>query len=58
LLEKPRELLAGDPYKAICEAKGSRPMAVISWWKDNLKMKRGMVSIHQLYQKCLTYDYY
>ncbi|KAF4528136.1 hypothetical protein B566_EDAN011152, partial [Ephemera danica] len=44
LLEKPHALQAGEPYTAVCEARGSRPMAVISWWKDNRKLIRGLES--------------
>jgi len=43
LLEKPRALQAGKPQTVVCEAKGSRPLADISWFKDSRKIPGGTV---------------
>ncbi|XP_059473579.1 hemicentin-2-like isoform X5 [Neocloeon triangulifer] len=42
LLEKPRTLQAGKPHSVVCEAKGSRPKADISWFKDSRKIPGGL----------------
>ncbi|XP_049827680.1 neural cell adhesion molecule 1-like isoform X2 [Schistocerca gregaria] len=43
LLERPSVLEAGQTVVLECEAVGSRPEAVISWWRDNYQLDRGKV---------------
>lgn len=38
------EMVANEVYSLICEAKGSKPPAVITWWKDDKLMNVTQVS--------------
>ncbi|XP_049768069.1 hemicentin-2-like [Schistocerca cancellata] len=40
LTERPDQLEAGQRYKVACESTGSRPPAVITWYKGNRPLKR------------------
>ncbi|XP_065214217.1 nephrin-like isoform X2 [Planococcus citri] len=34
-----KEMSAGHQYAVVCKAKGSRPPANITWWKDSIQLK-------------------
>lgn len=40
ILTKEREISADRRYEVECRSIGSRPEAVITWWKGNRQMKR------------------
>ncbi|CAM1302386.1 Uncharacterised protein g3247 [Pycnogonum litorale] len=39
IISKRKQLSAGKQIKIVCESTGSRPPAIITWWKGNKKMK-------------------
>ncbi|XP_063218435.1 nephrin-like [Bacillus rossius redtenbacheri] len=43
LLQRPAELVAGVQVSLSCEVLGSRPPAVVTWWRDSRKLRRGEV---------------
>ncbi|CAL4122353.1 unnamed protein product, partial [Meganyctiphanes norvegica] len=38
ILERPGAMAEGQNYSILCEAKGSRPPAVITWWLDEIEL--------------------
>lgn len=44
IVKKHTEMVANQVYSLTCEAKGSKPPAVITWWKDDKLMNVTLVS--------------
>ncbi|XP_060522794.1 nephrin-like [Cylas formicarius] len=45
LLGNNPEFSAGKKYNVTCRSKGSRPPAIITWWKDGILLEGGIVTV-------------
>ncbi|XP_044747222.1 nephrin-like isoform X3 [Coccinella septempunctata] len=45
LIKEHEELSAGRRYNISCRCRGSRPPAIITWWKDGLSLEGGTVTV-------------
>lgn len=46
ILQKPRQMVAGEEYTIQCEVTGSRPKATVTWTRDSRIFRRGKVRSH------------
>lgn len=45
LIKSTDELSAGKKYNISCRCRGSRPPAIITWWKDGVSIEGGVISV-------------
>lgn len=50
IINPPTTLVADRRYEVICESTGSRPNAIITWYKGKRQLRRTKVGIHNFYR--------
>lgn len=57
IMTKDRFVSADRTYDIECKSSGSKPQAVITWWKGNKQLKKLTKNVSIFYFKVLTISY-
>lgn len=52
LLGAHQPLSAGRRYDLLCQSAGSRPPAVITWWRDGVRVESTTETVSIIFYKC------